>query len=227
MVAIVTGASKGIGFEISKFFLDKGVKVFGISRNIESIPFEHENFIKINCDLTNINQMEKTIKSIRKENEIKFLVNNAGVGFFAYHEELTLSQIIKINRLNLETPMLITNLLLRQLKRNKGIIINVSSITATKQNVFGVAYGGTKAGLANFSNSLFEENRKHGIKCTTIYLDITKTNFYDDLNFKYKEDNEYYIQLKDVYNTMEYIMSTNAVVREITLLPQKHGIIKK
>ena len=53
--------------------------------------------------------------------------------------------------------MIITNLLLRDLKKNKGTIINISSITAEKTNPHGCAYGATKAGLTSFSHSLFEE----------------------------------------------------------------------
>lgn len=227
MVAIVTGASRGIGLEISKYFLENGYTVYGISRHIESIGFNHNSFIKINCDLTNINEMERTIKKIRKENEINVLVNNAGVGFFSYHENLKQSQIIKMNRLNFETPLLITNLLLRKLKESRGMIINISSITALNENVYGASYGATKAGLSSFSNSMFKENRKHGLKSTNIYFDITKTSFYDNLDFKNIEDEEYYIPLSDVRKSLQFIMETDAVVREIVITPQKHGILKK
>lgn len=227
MVAVITGASRGIGLELAKYFLENNYLVYGISRNIESINFNHNSLIKVNCDLLNINNLEKTIKKIRRENDIDVLINNAGIGFFSYHEELKQSQIIKMTRLNFEVPMIITNLLLRNLKETQGRIINISSITALKENVFGANYGATKAAISNFSNSLFEENRKYGLKCTNIYLDIVKTNFYDDLHFQYKEDSEFHILLEDVYRTIKFIMETKAVVKEVTLTTQKHGIIKK
>ena len=74
--------------------------------------------------------------------------------------------------------MIITNLLLRDLKKNKGTIINISSITAGKANPHGCAYGATKAGLTSFSHSLFEEARKYGVRVVNLEPDMTDTKLY-------------------------------------------------
>ena len=74
--------------------------------------------------------------------------------------------------------MIITNLLLRDLKKNKGTIINISSITAEKTNPHGCAYGATKAGLTSFSHSLFEEASQNGVRVGNLEAGETAANLY-------------------------------------------------
>ena len=67
---------------------------------------------------------------------------------------------------NLEVPMLLTSIFLRDFKKNKGQIINISSVTAKEINPHGAAYGATKAGLTSFGSSIFAEARKYGVRVT-------------------------------------------------------------
>ena len=70
------------------------------------------------------------MKEITKTADIEVLVNAAGVGHYGLHEELTPKKIQVLVRTNLEIPLLLTNRLLRVLKKNHGYIINISSVTA-------------------------------------------------------------------------------------------------
>ena len=227
--AIVTGASSGIGKEISNTLLKMGYQVYGIGRHFtEDLKDEHkENFKQIELDLLDDNELEQTIKSIRKVEEISVLVNCAGVAYYGLFEELTVDQIRQMVRTNLEVPMILTKLLLRDLKKNKGFIINISSVTATSSNPHGVAYGATKAGLSSFSKSLFDEARKYGIKVCDIKPDMTDTNLYRNANFTC--DEEACLSPDDVASAVEYLLNAKGgvVVNEITLKPQLHRIKKK
>ena len=98
---------------------------------------------------------------IIKTADIEVLVNEAGVGHYGLHEELTPKKIQALVRTNLEIPLLLTNRLLRVLKKNHGYIINISSVTAKQSSPHGCAYAATKAGLSSFGKSLFEEARKY------------------------------------------------------------------
>lgn len=228
-VAIVTGASSGIGFEISKKLLSLDYKVYGFGRDFSKIDFNSDNFIKVVCDLMETNKVVDTIKKIKKENDIYMLVNSAGVGYFGPHEELNPYKIRQIVEVNLEAPMILTNLLLRDLKKNKGYIINISSITAKKWSTYGCAYAAAKAGLTHFSESLFEETRKYGVKVITIHPDIVKTHFYDKCNFREGDAEDSYITSECVAGAVENILNQRegTIITDITIRPQRHMITRK
>jgi hypothetical protein len=227
--AIVTGASSGIGLEITKKLLELGYRVYGIARDFSKVQIENDNFIEVVCDVTETYKLAEKIKQIRKQEEIYILVNNAGVGYFGLHEELNPKKIHTMVATNLEAPLVLTQLLLRDLKKTSGYVINISSITAKKSSTYGCAYAATKAGLAHFSRSLFDETRKKGVKVVTIYPDMTKTPFYDHLDFREGDIEESYITPECVANAVETILTqrNGTVITEITLQPQRHLITRK
>lgn len=251
--AIVTGASSGIGREISRVLVEMGYEVYGFGREFpeeeseqirnkqdpaEMIGTENgtdkqnqENGMlhRIVCDLLDTQELERQIKEIRRENEVSLLVNNAGVGYYGLHEELNTQKIQKLVRTNLEVPMILTNLLLRDLKKYRGTVINISSVTAQLSNPHGCAYGATKAGLSSFSRSLFEEVRKYGVRVVTIQPDMTKTDLYRNADFAQGEEEDSYLLPEEIAETVRDIlqMRKGVVVTEITLRPQLHRIRRK
>ncbi len=228
--AIVTGASSGIGLEIAKKLVELNFKVYGLARDFSKIDYKNENFILINCDITKSNILEEKVKEIKSyEKEIYILVNNAGVGYFGPHEEINTRKLHDIIATNLEAPIILTHLLLRTLKESQGFIINISSITAKVISPIGAAYSASKAGLSHFSESLFEETRKKGVKVVTIHPDMTKTNFYNNANFKEGEVEESFITGQCVADAVKMILNQRegTVLTDITIRPQKHMITKK
>ena len=228
--AIVTGASSGIGFEIAQKLLNMGYKVYGFGRDFSKVEFDNPNFIREVCDITNTNKFFRRIDEIKAKGEVFLLVNNGGIGYFGPHEELNPKKIHEMVTTNLEVPMALSSILLRQLKKNKGIIINISSVTAKEISTYGCAYSATKAGLTHFSESLFSEVRKTGVKIITIHPDMTKSNFYRNANFSEDDSSEdFYINCRNVADAVEWILNepTSLVVTELTLKPQKHRIKRK
>lgn len=226
--AIVTGASSGIGLEISRTLCRLGYEVFGIGRNYDSAHVS-DRFHPIVCDILDTDKLCDTVKKIAARNHISVLVNNAGTAYYGLHEELNARKIQQMVRTNLEAPMILTCQLLRTLKKNRGYIINISSVTANSSNPHGCAYGATKAGLSSFSRSLFDEARKYGVKVVTISPDMTQTNLYRNANFKESEDLESYLLPEEVAGTVEYVLSQREglIVSDITLKPQLHRITRK
>lgn len=226
--AIVTGASSGIGFEISKTLCRLGYEVFGIGRKFD-IEFADNKFHKIICDILDTENLCDTVKKIASRSHVTVLVNNAGVAYYGLHEELNAKKIQQMVRTNLEAPMILTSLLLRELKNNKGYVINISSVTANGTNPHGCAYGATKAGLSSFSHSLFDEARKYGIKIVTITPDMTKTNLYRNADFMEGDESESYLIPEEVASAVEYVLSQREglVISDITLKPQIHRIKRK
>ncbi len=232
-VAVVTGASSGIGLAISKMLVQQDFFVYGFGRTFcDSECFDNKFkslFHQMVCDITDTKQLIDKLNIIRQQHSVELLVNNAGVGFYGPHETLNSTKIQQMVRTNLEAPMIITNILLRDLQKTKGTIVNISSVTATKSNTHGCVYGATKAGLTSFSHSLFDEVRKTGIKVINIQPDITKTNLYRNADFTEDEDMLACLEPKEVADIIEYIIGCRdgLVISDVTLKPQFHRIKRK
>ena len=208
--AIVTGYSSGIGKAICEIL-------------------EHNNYviIKLKSRLENINEVEDEIKELLKTNEINVLINCAGIGKFVPHEEISISKIKELIDINLTAPIILSNLLLRTLKKTQGHIINITSIEATKHSKFSALYTATKSGLRDFGLCLFEEVRKSGVRVTSINPDITLTNFFDELQFEPSSKDDTYLDAQDIAKNVLDILNFNGVVTDITVRPQRLEIKKK
>ena len=216
-IALITGTSSGIGKAISNELKSNGYEVYGISRTSGEII----------CDLKDTKSLHVKIKEFLKTTDIDLLVNCAGVGVFTPHEELSLTQIETLIDVNLKAPIVLTNLCLRSLKKTKGHIINVSSIEATRHSKFSALYTATKSGLRDFSLALFEELRKAEVRVTNINPDMTKTAFFDELNFEPSSNENCCLLPQDVAKTLLHVIKSPLVVTDITVRAQKFGITKK
>lgn len=223
--AIVTGASSGIGKAIAEMLVSLGYEVFGFGREFTA----EVSFHPVVCDLLDTEELERHIKQIRKQYEIYILINNAGIGYYGLHEELNAAKIKQMVRTNLELPLLLSNLLLRDLKKSKGYLLQISSVTALKNSPHGCAYGATKAGLTAFSRSLFDEARKYGVKVTVIHPDMTQTKLYRNADFTAAEDLQASLLPEDVAEAVRTVLAARdgMVIPELTVFPQLHRISKK
>lgn len=232
--AIITGASSGIGFAISKTLCELSYEVYGFGRDFtreETVLFmeQTKQFHPMVCDLTDTDKLCTAVKKIAKETQVKVLVNAAGVGYYGLHEQLGIKQIQTLVRTNLELPLILTGQLLRVLKQNRGYVINISSITAKQNSPHGCAYAATKAGLTSFGNSLFEEARKYGVKVTTIHPDMTNTNLYRDADFTCGNEQDSYLEPEEIADAVRYVLTLRdgMAIPEITIRPQLHRILRK
>lgn len=226
--AVVTGHSSGIGLEITKTLLDMGFLVHGISRT-EARKELVGNILEHQCDVTDIENLEKILKEIEKTTEIDLLVNSAGFGLFAMHEDLKAADIAKMVETNLTAPLITANLLLKTIKKQQGMIINITSISGKQNSKFGAAYGATKAGLESFGKSLFDEARKAGVRVINIAPDLTDTPFFDELSFKPSDKIGGKIDPEQVAKAIKFVIlqPEGTVITELTIRPQKILIDKK
>jgi short-subunit dehydrogenase len=208
--AIVTGARGGIGKEVCKELENNSYKVYSLISRLEDLV-----------------SLEKEVENILKTTDIDLLVNCAGVGLFQPHEEISINKIKELIDVNLTAPIVLSNLTLRSLKKTKGHIINITSIEATRHSKFSALYTATKSGLRDFGLSLFEEVRKSGVKVTSINPDITKTAFFDNLQFEPSTKEDTYLMPQTVAKTVMQILQTNGVITDICIRPQRFEIRKK
>ena len=223
--AIVTGASSGIGYAISKMLSENGYKVYGIGRVFEGdVSFFAE---RISMDIRDTDILLEKVSGIK---ECDLLVNAAGSAYYGLAEFMTPDQIMEMCRTDLEAPMILTSALLPRLKDSKGTIINIASVTSTRINTHGACYGAFKAGLRSYGRSLFEEVRKHGVKVVTVCPDLTAgTKLYRNADFEPSEEEGCCLLPEDVAECVKDVISMRqgAAVTEVEVRPQYNRISKK
>ncbi|MCM1267083.1 MAG: SDR family oxidoreductase [Bacteroidales bacterium] len=228
LTALITGSSGGIGRATALALLSQKYRVIGISRT--SAGIDDENFIELQTDLCDTEALLRHIESLSREYTVDVLINNAGVGFYGLHASLTPAMIHEMTAVNLEVPMLLSAVLLPQLIRRRGKIINISSVTAKRsENTHGAAYGATKAGLSSFGASLFAEVRKHGVGVINIHPDMTDTGLYRSADFGADTSDGCCLSPEDVAAAVIGAINAPDGVNlcDITVAPQYHRILRK
>jgi short-subunit dehydrogenase len=181
-VAIVTGASSGIGLATAKLLAGQGVKVALVSRSkgkLEKISGELPGSVAIPADLTKIPQIRRMIKRTKEHfGRIDILVNNAGQGYDAPVEKIKIGTFRYIYDLNIAGPLIAMQQVI-PIMRNQGggTIVNISSGTALMHLPDMSAYSSSKRALAGISMAAREELRDDAIGVSVVYPYITLTDF--------------------------------------------------
>jgi len=208
-IAIVTGASKGIGLETAKALLQKGTKVCGWSRNAPD--FQHENFLFVKADVTDpesvANAYNQSVEHFGAD--IQILVNNAGMGFYGPMEETSNEEWQIMFETNVHSIFYTSKLVVPQMKAlDEGHIINIGSIAGLNPVKNMVGYAATKHAVTGISHSMYQELRDYGIKVTCIYPGSVKTNFFDKMDAMNAHDNM--IRSEDIAKTVVDCLDTHA-----------------
>ena len=226
-LALVTGASGGIGRAISEKLSEMGFVVYGVGRSFKEE--EELSFIPVSLDLRDRKASEEFFRKLKMEGKLSALVHSAGVAHYGFHESLNAEKITEMTEVNFTIPLSITQYFLRDLKEEKGHVFFISSVTALHENGYGAAYGATKAGLLSFARSLFVENRKSGLKVHSILPDMTDSNLYRNADFTVGENTESYLLPSDVASAVETILRQRegVVLEEVHLRPQVFQITRR
>lgn len=206
-IAIVTGASKGIGLATSKLLLESGLKVAGWSRS--KPEFEHKNFLFIPVDVGNNDSVKKGYQKTVQHfgQHISVLINNAGLGYEGMFEEMEEEQWHQMFKTNVDSIFYCSRLVIPEMKKmDSGHIINISSIAGTNGIAGMAGYCGTKHAVRGISHAMFKELRNFGIKVSVIYPGSVKTNFFDDIASVTTSDNM--MMPEDIASTILHVLTT-------------------
>ncbi|MGZ5244915.1 MAG: SDR family oxidoreductase [Bacteroidia bacterium] len=178
---IVTGVSKGIGKETVLQLLDKGAKVSGWGKN--EPEYNHENFKFIAVNIRSLEEVEKAFKETQQHfgEEIHGLINNAGLGYFGFLEDMAPEQFYEIFEVNVYGLYYACKNVIPQMKKQQyGHIVNIVSIAGLDGQAQVSAYCGAKHAARGITESMYKELREFGIKVTGVYPGSTQTNFFDN-----------------------------------------------
>lgn len=207
-VAVVTGVSKGIGFELVKLLLEKEVIVAGWGRTKPELV--HPNFHFFTCDVAQEESVENAFQETTQKlgSDIRILVNNAGFGVAGPTEMFSTADWKAMFDTNVHGIFYTTKRLIPGMKKaDEGHILNVASIAGLNGVNQFAGYVGTKHAVRGISHSLYMELRDFGIKVSTIYPGSIQTNFFDDIEGMQAHENM--MRPVDVAMTMLQTLETH------------------
>ena len=228
-VAVVTGASSGLGTHFSRSLIDRGATVYGLARSADKLDALQDDlgdsFRPVTCDVREEDQVADAFKTVRDESgRIDVLLNNAGLGQFGPVDDLPLDEWDVQMDTNLRGVFLCTREAvptMREQNEDAGVgghIVNVASIAGLLGNPNLTAYNASKFGLRGFSESLMKEVREDGIRVTCIYPGSIETNFFDVAGVE-MTDNP--LRPEDVAATVVHVLESpaNHLISELVMRP--------
>jgi NAD(P)-dependent dehydrogenase (short-subunit alcohol dehydrogenase family) len=181
-IALVTGASSGIGAATAARLVTVGYKVYGTSRR--GAQAGQQSFEMLPLDVTSDASVEAAVREVmRLDGRIDLLVNNAGFGVApAGAEESSIEQARSLFDTNFFGIVRMTRAVVPHMRRQGGgRIINIGSVLGFLPMPYGALYAATKHAIEGYSESLDHELRTRGIRVSVIEPAYTKTQF--DANF--------------------------------------------
>ena len=186
-LALVTGASVGIGFELARVFARNGFDLLLVSRRADALEavagrLEGEHGISARifaADLALPESPQRIFDYCANEKlAVEVLVNNAGIGFGGEFGETDINRQMNIIHVNISALTHLTGLFLPQMMlRRSGRILNVASTAAFQPGPLMAVYYASKAYVLSFSQALAEELRNTGVTVTALCPGPTKTEF--------------------------------------------------
>lgn len=180
-VALVTGASSGIGLVTAQALLRDGYRVFGTSRKPASDT--QDGISMLICDVTDDASVQAVVEEVlNRAGRIDLLVNNAGIGLLGGAEESTVQQAKAVFDVNVFGTMRMTNAVLPAMRQQRrGRIVNLSSILGLIPAPYNTLYASTKHAIEGYSESLDHEVRTQGIRIVLVEPGVTRTSFEENI----------------------------------------------
>ena len=228
-LAYITGATKGIGRATAVTFANAGWDLILLSRDLEMLEMLKDelsdtgstiNLVK--CNLSNANEIDNSInESIKKYGIPSVLINNAGCAFNGNLVEMTLTKWQEIIQINLTSIFQICSLIVPKMRKNGGLIINVSSHASYNAFPQWGAYCVSKSALAMFTKCLREEERSNSIKACTITLGSVNTPLWDSESIESDFDRSSMLSSTNVSKTILYMAEQpeSQIIEDLTLMP--------
>jgi short-subunit dehydrogenase len=190
-IALITGASGGIGSAITRKLASEGVHVILVARRIE-IMHELAGEIKraggqatvMPADLSNDKERKKVYNQVMSQfGHLDILINNAGFGWYGYTQDMPWTLTLDMLRVNISAVVQLTQMFLPAMsKRKSGHIINIGSVAGSIPSQGVALYSATKAFINAFTTSLYRELVDSGVNVSVLRAGPVTTEFFRTLN---------------------------------------------
>lgn len=228
-VAVVTGASSGLGRHFSADLVRRGATVFGLARSTDTLNAIREDlgdaFHPLPCDVRDEDAVGDAFDAVRDTGgRLDVLINNAGLGQFGPVDDLDTDAWDVQMDTNLRGVFLCTREAVPTMRAQNedsgfgGHIVNVASIAGLLGNPNISAYNATKFGVRGFSDAIMKELRDDGIRVTCIYPGSVETQFFDVAGVD-MTDNP--LKPDDVSATVMHVLESpaNHLISELVVRP--------
>lgn len=186
-IAVITGATSGIGAEFARQLAAlkydlvltgrRKEKISGLVRELEE---RHGTQVEtIICELANPDHVDRLVKRLQEKSDISLLINNAGFGARGNFAEMELAPHIEMLRVHNEACVRLMHAVIPAMQqRQRGAIINVSSVASRVPRPGSAMYSATKAFLSMLSEALHIELKRDGIVVQALLPGFTRTDFH-------------------------------------------------
>lgn len=219
---IVTGSSKGIGEQITKWLKHEGHNLFLTARNEDLLKKVSKRLGVMDyctCDLSCKTDLEELAKFIEK-NSIDILINNAGEYIYGGIDDMSYKNISSIFETNLLAPAYLCSIAVKNMKAKKwGRVINIGSISGVMGEAYASLYSSSKSGLIGLTRALALELAEYNITVNTINPGWVETELgiksIEESEFSLKETIETipqkrFVKPKEIAKLISYLISDDA-----------------
>ena len=223
-IALVTGASRGIGLAVAIALRARGIHVVRLARSLKNETAERRTDIQ--CDVTRAEDVERAVMKVEGDLGVPdVLVNNAGIFFIKPLAETTLDDFTRTLATNLTAPFLLARRLVPKMAaRGSGHLVTVGSISDYIGFSGSTAYAASKFGLRGMHEVIRQETAKTGVRTTLVSPGPVDTDIWDAVDpdskpgFTKRKD---MMRAEDVAAAVVYAVTQpeHVAVTEIRLLP--------
>jgi len=223
-IALVTGASRGIGLAVADALRGSGMHVVRLARSLSDASGEKRT--DITCDVTRPNDVDRALARMERELGVPdVLVNNAGIFFIKSLAETTLADFTATLTTNLTAPFLIARSVVpKMVARGSGHLVTIGSISDYIGFSGSTAYAASKFGLRGMHEVIRQETAKSGVRTTLVSPGPVDTDIWDPVDpdskpgFTKRRD---MMRAEDVAAAVVYAVTQpeHVAVTEIRLLP--------
>ncbi len=226
---LITGASRGIGRSAAKRFAESGWDLLLLARNevdlynlsVELKSTGSKVFFK-SIDLGKASAIEKGVNDLLDQGLTpSVLINNAGIAWTGPLLSMSLSSWQSLIQINLTSVFQMCSLVVPKMRKNGGLVINVSSHAS--RNIFPEwgAYCTVKAALSSFTKCLAEEERVNSIRACTLTLGSVNSNLWDTETVQADFDRDAMLTVDEVAEALLHLAQqpSNQLIEDITLMP--------